>query len=132
MSFRVEGFATMRMSVEDVARSRDWYKAFWQLTPLEDFENFVSFKMEGSHFDIVLADAKSPVSHGGCVGYWLVDNLENAINHALKLGGKIYRGPLRVDEVQRTIVQIEDPFGNVFGLEGKHDAPIKRSAEKMR
>jgi predicted enzyme related to lactoylglutathione lyase len=54
------------------------------------------------------------------VGYWLVDDLEAAISAAIKLGGKVYRGPLKVDEVQRTIVQIVDPYGGVIGLEAEY------------
>jgi predicted enzyme related to lactoylglutathione lyase len=76
-----------------------------------------SFKINETYFDISLADTKSPLSTGGSVGYWLVDNLEGVIKRAQELGGSIYRGPLRVPEIQRTIVQIQDPYGNVIGFE---------------
>ncbi len=117
MKFAVKSFATIRLSVKDVAKSRDWYRFFFGMEPIEDLENFVSFNIAGTIFDISVADDKSPVSHGGSVGYWLVDDLDLAINRAKELGGKVHRGPLRVDEVQRTIAQMEDPFGNVIGLE---------------
>lgn len=119
MSFSLKGFATIRLCVSDVARSRDWYKSFFGADPVEDLENFASFQLGGTLLDISLADAKSPLSTGGSVGYWLVDNLESAIARATELGGKVYRGPLRVEEVKRTIVQIQDPFGNVIGLEAE-------------
>lgn len=66
----------------------------------------------------IRADEKSPVSKGGSVGYWLVEDFEASIQHAIELGAKIYRGPLTVSEIGRVIVQLEDPFGNVIGFEG--------------
>ncbi len=116
----VRSFATIRLSVVDVQPSRDWYSSLFGVDPVEDLKNFASFKIAGTILDISLADEKSPVSMGGSVGYWLVDNIEDVIAHATSLGGRVYRGPLRVDEVQRTIVQIADPFGNVIGFEAPY------------
>lgn len=118
MTFTLIEFATIRMCVSDVANSRDWYRRFFGADPVEDLENFVSFKIANTLFDLAVVDAKSPLSKGGSVGYWFVDDLRAAIEHALSLGAKVYRGPLDVKEVGRTIVRIEDPHGNVFGLEG--------------
>lgn len=117
MSFRVQGFATIRIFSNDVSQSRDWYQALFGIEPVEDLADFVSFKIHGVCLDISKADEKSPFSAGGSVGYWLVDNLENLLARAEALGGKIYRGPLKVPEVQRTIVQVQDPVGNVVGFE---------------
>lgn len=117
MTFKIKNFATIRIFTDDVPRARDWYKKFLGISPVEDLENFVSFKINGTCFDISLADSKSPASAGGSVGYWLVDNLANMIERAIELGGQVYRGPLRVEEVKRTIVQIKDPVGNVIGFE---------------
>lgn len=119
MAFKVKSFATLRMSVSDIQKSRDWYRAFFGIEPVEDLENFVSFRIGDTLFDLSVADKKSPLSTGGSVGYWLVDSLDEAIEKAKSLGADVYRGPLRVDEVQRTIVQIKDPQGNVFGLEAE-------------
>ena len=119
MAFKVKSFATLRMSVSNIQKSRDWIKEILEIEPIEDLENFVSFKMGNTSLDIALADPKSPVSTGGSVGYWFVDNLGEAIAKAKRLGGQVYRGPLRVHEIGRTIVQIKDPNGNVIGLEGE-------------
>jgi predicted enzyme related to lactoylglutathione lyase len=119
MNVRVLEFSTLRISSVDVARSREWYEAFFGIAPFEVLEHFVSFKINSTCLDIVLADEKSPYSPGGSVGYWLVDSIESVISRAEELGGEVYRGPLRVDEIQRTIVQIMDPIGNVMGFEAK-------------
>lgn len=117
MTFKIKNFSTIRISVANVQESRDWYKAFLGIEPIENLENFVSFRIENTVLDLVLADQKSPLSTGGSVGYWLVDNLNEAISKAQNLGGRIYRGPLSVEEARKTIVQIMDPCGNVIGLE---------------
>jgi predicted enzyme related to lactoylglutathione lyase len=109
-------FSTLRMSVRNVAASLDWYRAFFAAEPVESLENFASFRVGGIALDLVKEDEKSPASKG-TVGYWLVEDLTALIKRAEELGGRVYRGPLRVKETQRTIVQIEDAHGNVFGLE---------------
>lgn len=113
----IHSFSTLRITVADVAKSRDWYQAFLGKPPIEDLENFASFEVGGHRLDIALADEKSPISKGGSVGYWLTNDLSAAIHRAQQLGGRVYRGPLPVREINRTIVQIEDAYGNVFGIE---------------
>lgn len=94
ISFQVKSFATIRLSVSSVPESRDWYKQLFEIEPIEDIVNFVSFKLQDVCFDICLADEKCPVSTGGSVGYWYVDNLECLLDKVNQLGGSIYRGPL--------------------------------------
>lgn len=118
MSFSPKGFATIRLIVNDVAKSRDWYRVFFGAEPVEDVPHFASFLINGVHFNLVLADEKNPFSTGGSIGYWLVEDFDGALKRALELGASIYRGPLKVPEIRRTIAQIRDPFGNVIGLEG--------------
>lgn len=120
MNLKVTRIATIRLLTDDLKRSRDFYRAFFNSTPIEDSETFVSFKLGESHFDIAIADAKNPVSHGGSVGYWLVDDLGALLKRASDLGAIIYRGPLPVPQIKRTIVQIQDPCGGIVGFE----API--------
>lgn len=120
MSLKITHIATVRLLTGDLQKSRDFYRALFNLDPLEDSETFVSFQLGESHFDIAVADAKNPVSQGGSVGYWLVDDLGVLLKRASELGATIYRGPLPVPQIQRTIVQIQDPCGGIVGFE----API--------
>lgn len=121
MSFEIKSFSTIRISVSNVVESKNWYESLFNQKPIEEIENFVSFKINNICFDISLADSKSPLPPGGSVGYWLIDNLDGLLKRVEEIGGKIYRGPLRVEEIQRTIVQIQDPFGNVIGFEADFD-----------
>ena len=122
MNFKVIRFATTRISVSNVSRSREWYRNLFGMDPIESLEDFVSFEIAGTCFDICLADEKSPQSRGGTVGYWLVDSIDALIISAKALGGSVYRGPLQVAETGRVILQIIDPDGNVVGFE----APLQR------
>jgi len=117
MSFTIKEFATVRLISTDLAKTRDWYRSFFGQEPVEDSAHFVSFKIAGVSFDITLPDSKNPFSAGGSIGYWLVDDLAAVLKKAEALGGKLYRGPLEVSETGRSIMQIQDPFGNVIGFE---------------
>lgn len=117
MTFKVKGFSTVRILSSDVSRSREWYRRLFDLDPVEDLKDLVAFQIGKTRLDIAQADSLSPSSVGGSVGYWHVDNLESLIAKANALGGEVYRGPLRVEEIKRTIAQIKDPIGNVIGFE---------------
>ena len=117
MSFNIKEVSAIRIFANDLQKSRNFYKALFNQEPVEDLEFFVSFKVGGTCFDITVSDAKNPFSQGGSVGYWLVDDIEVVLKKVEALGGKLYRGPLKVPETQRTIMQIQDPFGNVIGFE---------------
>lgn len=119
MGLKIKKFSALRMCVSDIKRSRDWYSTYFDIEPIEDLVDFVSFKIEGVVLEITKADTKSPLSPGGSVGYWLVGDFKDAINKAVGLKATIYRGPLQVKETNSTIIQLKDPFGNVFGLEAE-------------
>jgi predicted enzyme related to lactoylglutathione lyase len=117
MGFTVFKFSTIRVLSNDVRKSRDWYAHLFDQEPVEDQDNFVSFKIADAYLDITVPDPKNPFSSGGSIGYWLVDDLNLLLKKVESLGGKLYRGPLQVPEIQRAILQIQDPFGNIVGFE---------------
>ncbi len=79
---------------------------------------FCSFKFGNTYFNFHPADEKSPKSKGGSVSYLHVEDFDSFVDRAKSYKMKIYRGPLEVEEIGRTICQLEDPFGNVIGVEG--------------
>ena len=116
-SFEIKQFTTIRIFSNEVSKSRDWYRSLFNIDPIEDKEDFVSFNVAGVSFDITVTDSKNPSSTGGAIGYWLVDSVHDALARVKELGGELYRGPLNVEETGRTIIQIKDPFGSVIGFE---------------
>lgn len=107
----------MRISVSDVSLTTRWIESFFGVSPIERSLIFSSFKLGGAILDIVAADEKSPAGHKGCVGYWLIDDLDEALQAAVSQGAIVYRGPLEVLEVKRRIAQIQIPGGVILGLE---------------
>lgn len=63
------------------------------------------------------ADEKQNPPGASTVVYWSVDGVGAARAALLDAGAAPHRGPLRVTD-DRTICQLRDPFGNVFGLDG--------------
>lgn len=65
----LQGITTALIFVNDIRSSRDWYRKFLSLEPVEDLPNFVSFQIGSAHLNLHLADALSPLSTGGTVVY---------------------------------------------------------------
>lgn len=115
---KISGLITNLMFVDNIAKSAKFYEQLFQVTPIELEENFCSFKFGSSYFNLHPSDELSPISKGGSVGYWHVEDLSYFVKHAESIGAKVYRGPLYVKEINRTICQLEDPMGNIIGVEG--------------
>ena len=106
--------------VTQIRESCAWYQQVLGFPPKELSEKFGLFEIGGTNLCFHLADAKSPLSAGGSVGYWWVENFNDVLERIISYGGKIYRGPIPTPDDQQ-ICQIIDPFGNVIGLEGRRD-----------
>ena len=61
------------------------------------------------------SDEKAGPGVKGQVAYWLVDDMNKAIEHLLKLGCTVYRGPITSVDSE-TVAQLIDPFGNALGI----------------
>jgi predicted enzyme related to lactoylglutathione lyase len=115
---KTTGLITNLMFVENILDSAEFYEKLFKVAPIELEESFCSFKLGHSFFNLLPGDSKSLISKGGSVGYWQVEELSKFIEYAQSIGAKVYRGPLYVKEIDRTICQIEDPMGNIIGIEG--------------
>jgi hypothetical protein len=63
------------------------------------------------------ADPQKNPPGGSPVVYWAVSSLSQARCALLAAGASPHRGPLVVDS-GRSICQLRDPFGGIFGLDG--------------
>ena len=79
--------------------------------------DFVSFDPFGVEFGVHSADPKRNPVGGSPVVYLSVPSIHRAREELIGLGATPHRGPLSVD-AGRSICQLRDPFGNVFGLDG--------------
>lgn len=106
--------------VPDIALGLDWYqKAFPMAVSSYSSEfDFTILTINGFSIEIVQADEKVSSGKSGTVLYWFVDSLEESLAHFYTLGAKLYRGPMKIEE-GFSMCQVEDPFGNLIGLQGK-------------
>jgi hypothetical protein len=80
-------------------------------------DGHVWFDVGDIEFGFHLSDTeKNPVG-GSPVVYLRVEDHGTAVARAESKGARMHRGPLAIDAT-RSIAQLVDPFGNVFGLDG--------------
>ena len=109
--------------VSDPAAAMDWYQlAFPGSTRVSvdghDFEYLQVGGAQGStRIEIVKADEKVSSGPSGTVVYWQVENITSSIAEFEKLGAKLYRGPLNIENGE-AMCQVQDPWGNCIGLRG--------------
>lgn len=80
-------------------------------------DDFVWFDVDGTEFGFHPSDATQNPVGGSPVVYLRVDDHSAAVSRAVSKGARLHRGPLVIDD-SRSIAQLIDPFGNVFGLDG--------------
>jgi predicted enzyme related to lactoylglutathione lyase len=96
----------------------DWYADFFGVEIQEHEHPDHFFLQVGPHqVWFHLQDEKSTAGAGGQVAYWRVKGFSQALAHALQMGARLYRGPLkRLDGM--SMCQVLDPYGNPIGLLG--------------
>jgi predicted enzyme related to lactoylglutathione lyase len=105
------------LHVFDLERACHWYALLFGVEPTQVAPDYRVRWVGGMEVCFHPADRKVSSGHAGSVVYWETANLQQAKSHAEKLGAKLYRGPLEVEE-GRFICQMEDPFDNLFGSIG--------------
>jgi len=109
------GLRTVIYHVPDIDRAKAWYSAVLGIEPYFDQPFYVGFNVGG--FELGLdpdPDSGSPGA-GGTAAYWGVADAAAAHARIVELGGKEHGGVRDVGEGIR-VAQLEDPFGNLFGI----------------
>ena len=77
---------------------------------------FFWFDADGIEFGFHPADPERNPVGGSPVVYFAATDIDDEVSKALALGATRHRGPLGISE-SRTIVQMVDPFGTIFGID---------------
>ena len=80
-------------------------------------DGFAWFDVGDIEFGFHPAEAEKNSVGGSPVVYLRVDDHSAAVSRAESKGARLHRGPRAID-ASRSIAQLMDPFGNVFGLDG--------------
>ena len=108
------------MFVDDTKEACEWYSRLLFTPPKFLEEDYPVIPVDDAFICFHKADEKVSSGRAGTVTYWSVKNFPKAVAWANENGGKVYRGPLNVED-GFSICQILDPFGNLFGLHGRID-----------
>jgi predicted enzyme related to lactoylglutathione lyase len=107
--------------VEDQHAAARWWAAAFAVKNVEVLEDrqgaFVWFETAAVEIGFHVADPERNPRGGSTVVYWSVRSVDAARERLLELGARPHRGPLAIDP-RRSICQLSDPFGNIFGLDG--------------
>jgi predicted enzyme related to lactoylglutathione lyase len=88
-----------------------------QADTLTEEDGFVWFVAGGTEYGFHPADPERNPLGGTPVVYLATTDLRDAMSRAITMGATRHRGPLVVTS-ERSIAQLVDPFGNVFGVDG--------------
>lgn len=114
--------------VSDRRAAAAWYSKLFaiEITWLENPEYFF---IRVGNLDVWFhqSDSKVPSGAAGQVAYWQVLDFDAALDRAIKLGAKLYRGPLDRQDGSY-MCQVTDPDGNPIGLIGPRQT-VKKEIE---
>tara|TARA_R110002167_G_scaffold29239_4_gene97868 strand:+ start:109032 stop:109394 length:363 start_codon:yes stop_codon:yes gene_type:complete len=105
--------------VPSPAQGLAWYEKAFTNAIRQDIEgqDFEYLQVGDVRIEMVKADEKVTSGPVGTVVYWEVESISQALAHLLGLGGKLYRGPMTIED-KRSMCQVQDPWGNCIGLRG--------------
>jgi predicted enzyme related to lactoylglutathione lyase len=112
--------AVMLFADDTHAVAEWWAAAFGAVgvTVTEDPQgDYVEFEVDGLEIGVHPADPERNPVGGSPVVYWSVASVESVRERLLRAGATPHRGPLAISE-SRSVCQLRDPYGNVFGLDG--------------
>ena len=132
MSLLMSRVRTVMVFVDDPTAAAFWYAPLFGDPPVQ------TLPTEGTHFawfetdgiELAFHPTDTELNPGGrsVVAYWSVASVAKARTALLARGATHHRGPIVVD-ASRSICQLIDPFGTVFGLDGPRDRPALRRSD---
>lgn len=113
------------MFIEDPRAAASWWAALLEVgdDSIHVDGDFVRFTADRVEFGFHPADDERNPRAGSPVPYLLASDLAGDMARAIQCGATLHRGPLDVDP-GRTICQLVDPFGTVFGIDNRSDGPL--------
>ncbi len=115
MTEELLGVCEVTFFLSDLEAGRTWLCDLLDSEPTFDHPEFKTFQAGATTIGLHPADPKAAAGSGGQVAYWLVRDLERTLVHFEAHGCARFRGPIRGVDGAR-ICQVQDPFGNLWGL----------------
>jgi SAM-dependent methyltransferase len=112
------GLRAVMVFVDHPAASAAWYAHYVGGEVRVENNDFAWIDVGGVEFGFHRSDGDKNANAGSPVIYWSVESVSESRAQLIEVGCLHHRGPLVVDEA-RHICQMVDPFGVVFGLDGR-------------
>ena len=112
---KVLGLYTAIYKAPDLAKAKAWYAAAFGVKPYFDEPFYVGFNIGGCELGLDPDQSGGKAGAGGVTAYWGVAEIDAAVTHFTKAGGKLVSPVQDVGEGIR-VATIADPFGNHVGL----------------
>lgn len=109
------GLRTHKISVLDLAGSKDFYTKLFGVAPYFDEPFYVGFNLAGYELGLTPIENKQVPSAGRVVTYWGVSDIQAAWQHALQVGAGAVESPNEVGG-GIWVATVADPEGNPVGL----------------
>ena len=113
--------SALLIHVHDVQQGLNWYSRVFPNSKAISFDDGMptALLIDGFLLELVISDEKVGSGKFGTIMYWMVPQLDFAIQSFIGIGAKLYRGPMAIED-GLGMCQLEDPFGNLIGLRGPY------------
>jgi predicted enzyme related to lactoylglutathione lyase len=111
------GVSTVRLHAEDLAAARAWYSDLLGGDPYFVRDEYVEWRVGPHDHELGILDRRFAAGHetGGTVTYWLVDDVDTALEDLLGRGARAHEDVRDFGGGYRGGVVV-DPFGNALGI----------------
>jgi len=112
-----QGLRTAIYAVSDLQQARQWYAKALGKEPYYDGAPYVGFNVGGFELGLLAApkETPTPLSPGGVVAYWGVQDIRAQVERLLEIGAKEHAPVSDVGD-GILVATVLDPFGNPLGL----------------
>jgi predicted enzyme related to lactoylglutathione lyase len=109
------GLRTAIYHVPDLQRAKTWYAEAFGVAPYFDEPFYVGFNIGG--YELGLNPDTETIGPGarGVVAYWGVADIQQEVDHFIKLGASML-SPIQDVGDDIRVATVADPFGNPVGL----------------
>lgn len=124
--------AAVMIHVAAIGEGIEWYQSAFPESIRSTVAgcDFEILTIGGIQLEIVLADEKVASGPSGTVIYWKVPELTSALSRMQRIGAKLYRGPMEIED-GLNICQVQDPWGNCLGLRGPVNVSVSKEGESL-
>ncbi len=115
--------------VEDLQKAKEWYCKALDAVPVVDESSRVVFAIGNGRMHLNASDHPVGKNGSGSIAYWTVSDIDAECKRLIELGA-VEHGGIRDSGEGVLRAAMEDPFGNMLGIEGAGAVPDNKAIEE--